>query len=257
MQASPTSPGAAETQAPSATDPSAAPGAAVDAVAELIGVTKVYRKSAAAPPVLALRGVDLKIRRGEHLAIMGASGSGKSTLMNILGCLDRPTDGRYRIDGAEASEMTDRDLSQVRGQRLGFVFQAFNLIPQLTVLENAATPLFYQGVPAGERVKRSARALERVGLGDRMQHRPAELSGGQQQRAAIARALVNEPALILADEPTGALDTSTSDTILELFDELHAGGVTLAVITHDSAVAERAERTIVMRDGLIDQQVYR
>ncbi|MEM6750610.1 MAG: ABC transporter ATP-binding protein, partial [Planctomycetota bacterium] len=220
-----------------------------DAVAELTGVTKVYRKSAAAPPVYALRGVDLAIARGEHLAIVGASGSGKSTLMNILGCLDRPTDGSYRIDGAQVADMTDRQRSLIRGQRLGFVFQAFNLIPQLSILENAATPLFYQGVAAAERTERAAEALDRVGLDDRMHHRPAELSGGQKQRAAIARALVNKPALVLADEPTGALDTATSDAILELFDELHDAGVTLAVITHDPGVAARAQRTIVMRDG--------
>ena len=221
-------------------------------VAQIVGVTKVYRKHQAAPPVHALRGVDLAIPEGQYLAVMGPSGSGKSTLMNIIGCLDRPTDGRYLLGGDDVAQMQDRDLSRMRGRHLGFVFQAFNLIPQLTVQENVAVPLFYQGASAAERRRRAAEVLARVGLGDRMSHRPAQLSGGQMQRVAIARALVNRPSLLLADEPTGNLDTKTGDTILALFDELHAQGLTLVMVTHDPGMADRCERVIRLRDGRID-----
>ena len=224
-----------------------------NAVAEIRGATKVYQKSKAAPPVRALAGVDLTIPRGQYIAIMGPSGSGKSTLMNIIGCLDRPTAGQYLLDGEDVAQMSDERLSRVRGRRLGFVFQAFNLIPQLNVWDNVAVPLFYQGVPTAERRARAAAALERVELGQRMEHRPSELSGGQQQRVAIARALVNDPSILLADEPTGALDTKTGDAILALFAELHESGQTVVVITHDEEVAEHCERVVRLRDGLIDR----
>ena len=223
------------------------------AVAEIRQATKVYQKSKAAPPVRALAGVDLTIPRGEYVAIMGPSGSGKSTLMNIVGCLDRPTSGQYLLDGEDVARMSDEKLSRVRGRRLGFVFQAFNLIPQLNVWDNVAVPLFYQGVSAAERRERAAAALARVELGQRMEHRPSELSGGQQQRVAIARALVNDPSILLADEPTGALDSKTGEAILALFAELHEAGQTVVVITHDEEVAEHCERVVRLRDGLIDR----
>ena len=222
-------------------------------VAEIRGVTKVYQKSKAAPPVHALAGVDLVIPRGQYIAIMGPSGSGKSTMMNIIGCLDRPTAGQYLLDGEDVAQMSDEKLSRVRGKRLGFVFQAFNLIPQLNVQENVAVPLFYQGIGPAQRRDAAAHALSRVGLADRLDHRPSELSGGQQQRVAIARALVNEPSILLADEPTGALDTKTGDAILELFEGLHANGQTVVVITHDEEVGEHCERVVRLRDGLIDR----
>ncbi|MEO0514469.1 MAG: ABC transporter ATP-binding protein [Planctomycetota bacterium] len=222
-------------------------------VAEIQQVTKVYQKSKLAPPVHALAGVDLVIPRGQYVAIMGPSGSGKSTMMNIIGCLDRPTSGKYLLDGEDVATMSDERLSKVRGKRLGFVFQAFNLIAQLSVQENVAVPLFYQGISPAERRRLAAVALDRVGLADRMDHRPAELSGGQQQRVAIARALVNEPSILLADEPTGALDTKTGDAILALFEELHNAGQTVVVITHDEEVATHCERVVRLRDGLIDR----
>ena len=224
-------------------------------VARIIAATKVYQKNKAAPPVHALRGIDMDIPRGQYLAIMGPSGSGKSTLMNIIGCLDRPTEGQYLLDGDDVAQMEDEELSRVRGERLGFVFQAFNLIPQLTVLENVAVPLFYQSVPASERRDRAKAVLEKVELGDRMTHRPNQLSGGQMQRVAIARALVNEPSILLADEPTGNLDSKTGDAILSLFDELHAGGLTIVMVTHDPSMAERCERVVHLRDGLINEDV--
>lgn len=223
------------------------------AVAEIRGVTKVYQKSKSAPPVHALAGVDLVIPRGQYLAIMGPSGSGKSTMMNIIGCLDRPTSGQYLLDGHDVAHMSDERLSRVRGRRLGFVFQAFNLIPQLDVQENVAVPLFYQGVSPSQRKEKARAALGRVGLAERLHHRPSELSGGQQQRVAIARALVNEPSILLADEPTGALDSKTGDAILELFEELHHNGQTVVVITHDEEVADHCERVVRLRDGLIDR----
>ncbi|MEM9915610.1 MAG: ABC transporter ATP-binding protein [Planctomycetota bacterium] len=222
-------------------------------VAEIQQVTKVYQKSKLAPPVHALAGVDLVIPRGQYIAIMGPSGSGKSTMMNIIGCLDRPTSGKYLLDGEDVATMDDEKLSKVRGKRLGFVFQAFNLIPQLSVQENVAVPLFYQGISPAKRRELAAVALERVELANRMDHRPSELSGGQQQRVAIARALVNEPSILLADEPTGALDTKTGDAILALFEELHQSGQTVVVITHDEEVAHHCERVVRLRDGLIDR----
>ncbi len=199
----------------------------------------------------ALRGVDLAIPMGQYLAIMGASGSGKSTLMNILGCLDRPTSGEYRLDGIDVESLDDERLSQVRGRRIGFVFQAFNLISELTVLENVEVPLFYQGLPRKERRARAQEKIDLVGLTDRATHRPSELSGGQQQRTAIARALVSNPAILMADEPTGNLDSSTGESILVVIDQLHADGLTIVLVTHDDRVADRSQRIIRLSDGLL------
>jgi len=221
-------------------------------VAQFDNVQRVYRKNKVVEPVYALRKADFSIYQGQYVAIMGPSGSGKSTVMNILGCLDRPTSGRYLLDGEDVAQLPDEQLSKVRGKRLGFIFQAFNLIPQLTVLENVQVPLFYQGVPRRQRVMMAEKAIERVGLGKRGDHRPMQLSGGQQQRVAIARALVNEPSLLLADEPTGNLDSKTGQAILKMFDELHAQGMTLIMVTHDESIATRCERVIRLKDGLID-----
>jgi putative ABC transport system ATP-binding protein len=218
-------------------------------VIELRDVTKVYTSGPLR--VAALRGVSLTIRQGEYVSIMGPSGSGKSTLMHILGCLDVPTRGEYRLAGENVSHMDEVDLAEVRNKSIGFVFQQFNLLPSLSALRNVEVPLAYAGVARSERRRRATAALERVGLGDRVQHRPGELSGGQQQRVAVARALVSDPALILADEPTGALDTASAADVLTLMDEVHAAGRTLVVITHDADVAAAAERTIRIRDGLI------
>ena len=201
--------------------------------------------------VEALRGVDVTIRAGEYVAIIGPSGSGKSTLMHILGCLDVPTAGRYELAGRDVSSLDEVDLARIRNAEIGFVFQQFNLLPDLTALRNVALPLVYAGVHAGEREERARRALERVGLGDRADHRPGELSGGQQQRVAVARALVTEPSLILADEPTGNLDSSSSADVLGLFRELYESGRTIVLITHDPEVAEAADRVITIRDGLV------
>ncbi len=223
------------------------------AAAQFQSVQKVYRAATGAPPVTALRGVDLTIPQGQYMGVMGPSGSGKSTLMNIIGCLDRPTAGRYLIGGQDVSRMDDAALSQVRSRRIGFVFQAFNLIPQLTIQGNVEVPLFYQGVAKKERHERSLAALKRVGLGERIHHRPAQLSGGQMQRVAIARALVSSPNLLLADEPTGNLDSVTGQNILNLFDELHQQGLTIVMVTHDDHVAERCQRVVRLLDGRIDR----
>jgi putative ABC transport system ATP-binding protein len=188
---------------------------------------------------------------GQYIAIMGASGSGKSTLMNILGCLDRPTSGEYRLDGIDVESLDDERLSQVRGRRIGFVFQAFNLISELTVIENVEVPLFYQGLPRKERRARAQEKINLVGLTDRARHRPSELSGGQQQRTAIARALVSNPAILMADEPTGNLDSATGESILVIIDQLHAAGLTIVLVTHDDRVAERSQRIIRLSDGLL------
>jgi putative ABC transport system ATP-binding protein len=203
--------------------------------------------------VRALDGVDITIRRGEYWAIMGPSGSGKSTLLNILGCLDKPTAGDYLLGEYNVSQMTDDELSETRGEQLGFVFQSFHLIPQLTVLENVEVPLFYQGVPSAESRERAIKLLTKVGLGDRFHHRPTELSGGQQQRVAVARALVNDPLVLLADEPTGNLDSRTSEDILRLFEELHAQGRTIILVTHDPAIASHATWVLRMKDGRVDR----
>jgi putative ABC transport system ATP-binding protein len=218
-------------------------------VIELRGVTRIY--SSGRLEVAALRGVDLDVWQSDFLAIVGPSGSGKSTMMNIIGCLDRPTAGSYRLGGTPIEQLSDDDLARVRGRAIGFVFQSFNLLPRTSAIENVATPLLYQGVSRKERYARAQAALERLGLGDRMDHEPSELSGGQQQRVAIARALVTEPRLILADEPTGNLDSTTGEEVLQLFHALNDAGSTIVLITHDSDVAVRAGRQIHVRDGRI------
>jgi putative ABC transport system ATP-binding protein len=203
--------------------------------------------------VHALKGVDLNIKEGEFVAIMGPSGSGKSTLMNIIGCLDIPNSGSYTLDGLDVSKMTDDQKAKVRNQRVGFVFQQFNLLPRTPALKQVALPLMYAGFGRSERMDRAIKSLQMVGLGERIDHRPDELSGGQQQRVAIARALATKPSIILADEPTGALDTQTGEEILALFKQLHDQGMTIVVITHDPEVGDQAERVIWIRDGLIEE----
>ncbi len=216
---------------------------------ELKGIEKVYEMGA--EDVRALRGVDLDIERGEYAAVMGPSGSGKSTLMNIVGCLDTPSAGSYRLNGTDVSEMNPNELADVRNQQIGFVFQTFNLLARSSAFHNVELPLVYAGTRRGERRDRTEAALERVGLADRMDHRPAELSGGQRQRVAIARALVNEPSLLLADEPTGNLDSRTGEEIMGLFDHLHAEGNTVILVTHEQHVAGHARRRIAILDGLV------
>jgi putative ABC transport system ATP-binding protein len=201
--------------------------------------------------VHALRGVSIAIERNEYVAIMGPSGSGKSTLMNLIGCLDTPSAGEYWLNGQEVSRLTDDRLASVRNKEIGFVFQTFNLLARATALHNVELPLVYAGVSATERRGRAVRALQAVGLGDRMEHRPNELSGGQRQRVAIARALVNEPSILLADEPTGNLDSTTSDEIMRLFGELHGRGQTVIMVTHEPDIAAFADRVIVLRDGQV------
>ncbi len=197
----------------------------------------------------------MDIPKGQSVAIMGASGSGKSSLMNIIGCLDRPTSGEYTLDGNSVASLDDQELSSIRGNQIGFVFQSFNLIPQLTVEDNIEVPLYYQKLPQSQRRSRTLEILDLVGLSDRVGHRPGELSGGQQQRAAIARALVTKPSILLADEPTGNLDSQTGNDVLDLFDALHSDGLTTIVVTHDDDVGNRCERVIHLSDGLIDKDV--
>ncbi|MFM6998900.1 MAG: ABC transporter ATP-binding protein [Bacteroidota bacterium] len=220
-----------------------------EAVIHLSGITRDFKLGA--QTVHVLKGIDLDIQRGEYVALMGPSGSGKSTLMNLLGCLDTPTSGTYVLAGRDVSRMAENELAEVRNQEIGFVFQTFNLIPRQTALDNVALPLVYAGVGKEERLDRAADVLRSVGLGDRMDHRPNQLSGGQRQRVAIARALVNKPSLILADEPTGNLDTATSEEIMRLFDEIHGLGNTLVVVTHEEDIAQRAKRIIRLRDGIV------
>jgi putative ABC transport system ATP-binding protein len=219
---------------------------------ELKSITKEYQMGT--QTVHALRGVDLTIADGEFAAIMGPSGSGKSTLMNIIGCLDLPSSGAYHLDGIDVSDMTDDQQARVRNQHIGFVFQQFNLLSRTPAIKQVALPLMYAGMGRRERLDRAAAALQAVGLGDRMDHRPDELSGGQQQRVAIARALATDPGIILADEPTGALDTQSGEEILRIFETLNQQGITVIVVTHDPDVAQRAQRTIWIRDGLIQKQ---
>ena len=207
--------------------------------------------------VRALRGVDLAIRRNEYVAIMGPSGSGKSTLMNVIGCLDTPDEGEYWLNGQLVSTMSDDALARVRNKEIGFVFQTFNLLPRASALHNVELPLVYAGIGSAERKQRAQEALERVQLGDRVHHRPNELSGGQRQRVAIARALVNRPSILLADEPTGNLDSATSTEIMHIFEQLSNEGQTIMVVTHEAAIAAHAERTIVLRDGLIESDAGR
>lgn len=218
-------------------------------VAFVENLTKVYRKPGTDVEVQALRPLNIEFREGEYTAIMGASGSGKSTLMNIIGCLDMPTAGRYVLGGTDVGQLPDDQLSEIRSQRIGFIFQQYNLIQQLTVLENLEVPMFYLGVPPKERRQRAMALAERVGMADRLDHRPTQLSGGQQQRVCIARGLVNNPLILLADEPTGALDSKTGQQILALFDELVATGRTIIMVTHDPTVAHRCQRIIALHDG--------
>jgi len=225
----------------------------VTAIIELSDVWKSYETGAMS--VHALRGIDARIDEGEYVAVIGPSGSGKSTLMNILGCLDVPTSGEYHLAGEDVSTMTEAELAEVRNRRIGFVFQQFNLLASMPAWRNVELPLVYAGVPRHERRERALAALARVGLAERADHKPGELSGGQQQRVAVARALVTEPALILADEPTGNLDSDSTTDVLELFDELSALGRTIVLITHEHDVAARADRQLVVRDGQITSPV--
>ncbi len=213
------------------------------------GITREYEMGGEV--VRALRGVDLAIRRNEYVAIMGPSGSGKSTLMNLIGCLDTPSSGEYWLNGLQVSTMSDDALAQVRNKEIGFVFQTFNLLPRATALQNVELPLVYAGISSGERKKRAASALERVQLAERMSHKPNELSGGQRQRVAIARALVNEPSILLADEPTGNLDSQTSEEIMRVFEGLASQGQTVIMVTHEPDIAAHARRVVVLRDGVI------
>ena len=215
----------------------------------LRGIKKLYRIGD--QEVAALGGIDLDIKNGEFTALMGPSGSGKSTLMNILGCLDRPSEGSYRLDGREVANLSDDELARTRNQQIGFVFQNFNLLPRISAVDNVALPLVYAGVKAAERKRRSMEVLEMVGLADRANHQPNELSGGQRQRVAIARALVNNPEIIMADEPTGNLDTKSTAEILDVFTRLHEMGRTVILVTHEPEVAMRANRQLLVRDGLI------
>jgi putative ABC transport system ATP-binding protein len=219
------------------------------ALIEIVDIYKIYDMGA--EKVHALNGVDLKIERGEYVAIMGSSGSGKSTLMNLLGCLDTPSSGNYHLNGVAVEELDDQELAAIRNREIGFVFQTFNLLARTDALHNVELPLIYAGVGRAERRDRARLALERVGLGERLHHQPNELSGGQRQRVAIARALVNNPSILLADEPTGNLDSATSVEIMGLFDELHRAGNTVILVTHEPEIAQHADRQVQLRDGRV------
>ena len=221
-----------------------------NSIIKIKGLTREF--TVGAELVRALKGVDVSINKNEYVAMMGPSGSGKSTLMNLLGCLDTPTAGSYSLNGTDVSLLKDDSLAEIRNQEIGFIFQTFNLLPRLTALENVALPLVYAGYNTEERNKKAAEVLEKVGLGDRMDHRPNQLSGGQRQRVAVARALVNNPSIILADEPTGNLDSKTSLDIMRLFEEIHEMGNTLIVVTHEEEVAAHAHRILRLRDGLVE-----
>jgi putative ABC transport system ATP-binding protein len=225
----------------------------MDELIQLRSVHKIYKVGKV--EVSALRGIDLTIARNEYVSIMGPSGSGKSTLMNIIGCLDKPTFGDYELDGVPVHLMDDNQLAEIRNHQIGFVFQTYNLLARATALHNVELPLIYSGIAVGKRRKQAEEALSQVGLGDRMQHKPSELSGGQRQRVAIARALVNNPSLILADEPTGNLDTATGLEIMQIFEELHRQGNTIVLVTHERDIAEFAHRTVHIRDGNIADDV--
>ncbi len=216
----------------------------------LDNIQKTYDRGVESIP--ALRGIDLNVSRNEYVAIMGPSGSGKSTLLNILGCLDSPTSGRYTLDGEQIGTMRGDALAKIRNRKIGFVFQTFNLLSRATALQNVELPLVYAPQPRRKRRQRAEFVLERVGLKDRLSHRPGELSGGQHQRVAIARALVNDPSILLADEPTGNLDSRTSEEIMEIFEDLHARGQTILLVTHDASIAERAERRVSLKDGRVE-----
>lgn len=220
----------------------------------MISLTKIVKRyMMGEEEIMALAGVDLTIERNEYVALIGPSGSGKSTLMNLLGCLDTPSEGSYILNGRDTSTMNDNELAKVRNQEIGFIFQSFHLLPRMSVLQNVMQPLVYRGIPAGERAKMAAQALNKVGLADRMTHRPNQLSGGQRQRVAIARALVGKPSILLADEPTGNLDSKTSAEIMALFDELHQQGQTVIVVTHEPDIAAHCHRTLRVSDGKIVQ----
>lgn len=224
-------------------------------IIELAGVEKTYFLEGD-NVVRALRGVDLKIYEGSYVAIMGPSGSGKSTMLNLLGCLDRPTAGGYFLGGVDVARMPDDELSRVRGQQIGFIFQSYNLIAQLTVIENIQVPIIYQNKNPIDYYDHCVGLARMVGLGERLTHRPSQLSGGQQQRVAIARSLANDPLMILADEPTGNLDSKTGQEVLEMIDRLNAAGKTIVLVTHDDKVAARAQRVIHMKDGMVDRDIY-
>jgi putative ABC transport system ATP-binding protein len=217
---------------------------------KITGITRDFQLGS--ETINVLKGIDLQIEKGEYVALMGPSGSGKSTLMNLLGCLDTPTSGEYILNGKDVSQMQDDELAEIRNKEIGFVFQTFNLMPRTTALDNVALPMVYAGFSKSDRIKRATEVLNQVNLGDRMDHKPNQLSGGQRQRVAVARALVNSPSIILADEPTGNLDTKTSLEIMALFDEIHKNGNTVILVTHEEDIAEYAHRIIRLRDGIIE-----